>query len=126
MRKWRKVYSRTIKKNIKRVILAKEGIVDNRNSCFSQSFLCLPSQVSADSIGGGDLKSLDDAVVKVRETGYFEVRTKKDRFLLGGDFGKPNEKGELWSTCNYKNKNYCVRLTWQKGVLDRRNKFTKL
>ncbi|MBK9686235.1 MAG: hypothetical protein IPO65_00190 [Saprospiraceae bacterium] len=113
--------------NPRRVLLANEKIVSTDSKCEDVSFFCVPTklQVAQDSSSAGDLVLLDDAYVKINEEGNFEILTKKGRFLTGGVFGSTNAKGEVWANCTYKKKNYCVRMTWQKGQLDLRNNFTK-
>lgn len=113
--------------NPRRVLLANEKIVSTDSKCEDVSFFCVPTklQVAQDSSSAGDLVLLDDAYVKINEEGNFEILTKKGRFLTGGVFGSTNPKGEVWANCTYKKKNYCVRMTWQKGQLDLRNNFTK-
>lgn len=113
--------------NPRRVLLANEKLVTPETKCEDISFFCVPTQlqVAQDSSAATDLVLLEDAYVKVNEQGSFEVLTKKGRFLTGGVFGSPNAKGEVWATCNYKKKNYCMRMTWQKGQVDLRNNFTK-
>ncbi len=109
----------------KRFSLAKDVVITERDKCLENIF-CVPAKVfnvGLDSSGVSDFKLFNDAIFKVEENGNFEVRTKKDRFLTGGTFSKPNPKNEIWSNCIYKNKNYAVRMTWIKGVVDNRNNF---
>jgi hypothetical protein len=109
----------------KRFSLAKDVVITERDKCLENIF-CVPSKVfnvGADSSGVSDFRLFNDAIIKVEENGNFEVRTKKDRFLTGGTFSKPNSKNEIWSNCIYNNKNYAVRMTWLKGVVDNRNNF---
>ncbi len=112
--------------NPKKVLLANGSIIEDDNKC-QENIFCVPAKllIPQDSSGIGAINQFDNSIVKVNENGDFEIRTLKDKFLTGGKFGQPNEKGEVWANCTYKNKNYCIRMSWEKGQLDIRNNFTK-
>lgn len=112
--------------NPKKILLANGSIIEDDNKC-QENIFCVPAKllIPQDSSGIGAINQFDNSIVKVNENGDFEIRTQKDKFLTGGKFGQPNDKGEVWANCTYKKKDYCIRMSWEKGQLDIRNNFTK-